>query len=557
MEKPILQLRVASNRNKSVLSLNYSRNPILNQIIRSSPHTVFNEKEGKYCIDNTSEAIFQLREHLKEVADVNIDKKKRNTSWKELEGKPIIYLTKNITDEKVFIEPKFDYRNNTILTRVRQQHWIKFDKETKAFLFEDEALMIRNFIDSFIGIAIVNIQRLDQPIIEASSLHLIKPKQRINRKAKFKLEVKLFGSRIEQEDRIYFSYRHHPIIDKILKIKCVKDTLRNAYFIPANPLKTKEVLEELLAIAKVKVNDSLKISSVDILKMLLEQSYDKTRYKLCPIAYLEIMHARNLSLKTMRTYHHYLIQFLNEFPSMTISQINELESIHINEYHRKMAQSGVSFGTLNQSINSIKFYFKHVVEKELNQIDLKRPIKEKTLPTLFSSEEINEILHNIDNLKHKCILLTIYSAGLRVGELLSLKKGDLDFDHGYLWVRGGKGKKDRRTLLSENLKKLLITYLSRWKPKEWLFEGQYGGRYSATSARVILKRAMKKVGISKKASLHSLRHSFATHLLEKGTDIRYIQELLGHNSSKTTEIYTYVSNKYISSIKSPADYLQL
>ena len=163
----------------------------------------------------------------------------------------------------------------------------------------------------------------------------------LRKKDTLKSEVKLFGSRIKKEDRIYFSYRYNPSIDKILKIKCTRDIQRNAYFVRSDELKSVKILEDLFPVAKVKINDSLKISDIDILKLLLEQSYDKSIYKLCPISYLEIMHARNLSSTTIRTYHYYLFQFLNAYPSLTIAQIDKLESVDVNMYHQKMAQSGV------------------------------------------------------------------------------------------------------------------------------------------------------------------------------------------------------------------------
>ena len=158
-----------------------------------------------------------------------------------------------------------------------------------------------------------------------------------------------------------------------------------------------------------------------------------------------------------------------------------------------------------------------------------------------------------NNVKHRCILMLIYSAGLRRSELIDLKISDIDSERMVVNILGAKGKKDRVTLLSENTLRMLREYYKEYMPKKYLFEGSKGGKYSATSVANILRNAAHKAGITKNATPHMLRHSFATHLLEQGTDLRYIQELLGHNNTKTTEIYTHVSKKAIDKIRNPVD----
>lgn len=157
------------------------------------------------------------------------------------------------------------------------------------------------------------------------------------------------------------------------------------------------------------------------------------------------------------------------------------------------------------------------------------------------------------NLKHKALLTTLYSAGLRMGELLNLRLTDIDSDHMRIWVREGKGAKDRLTVLSGHLLDLLRLYYRQYRPKTYLFEGPDGRPYSATSVRKVLRRATESAGIKKSIRPHTLRHSFATHLLEQGTNLRYIQSLLGHSSAKTTEIYTHVSSKKREEVRSPLD----
>ena len=172
-------------------------------------------------------------------------------------------------------------------------------------------------------------------------------------------------------------------------------------------------------------------------------------------------------------------------------------------------------------------------------------------------EEVAQLFEVTENLKHKCLLMVIYSAGLRVSEALNLKIKDIDSQRMQIQVRNAKGGKDRHSLLSESLLPLLREYFQLYQPKEYLFEGERGGAYSARSAQSVLRQAVSKTNIRKRVTLHTLRHSFATHLLEGGTDLRYIQTLLGHNSSKTTEIYTHVSTKALGEIKSPLDSINI
>ncbi|GAA4817140.1 tyrosine-type recombinase/integrase [Litoribaculum gwangyangense] len=208
----------------------------------------------------------------------------------------------------------------------------------------------------------------------------------------------------------------------------------------------------------------------------------------------------------------------------------------------------------NQCINGIKKYMEFE-SLPIENFNIERPKKPKCLPEVLSSVEVKSILDNTINLKHKTILSLIYSGGLRVGEALNMKINDIDSKRMLIHIKAAKGKKDRYTLLSENLLDLLRLYYKTYKPKDYLFEGQNGKLYSASSAQVILKNAINKTQIKKRVTLHTLRHSFATHLLENGTDIRYIQNLLGHSSPKTTMIYTHVSETSIRNIKNPFDSL--
>ena len=206
----------------------------------------------------------------------------------------------------------------------------------------------------------------------------------------------------------------------------------------------------------------------------------------------------------------------------------------------------------NQFISGVKKFFEYK-GYSYEEIQIERPRKEKKLPIVLSGGEVKDLFNTITNLKHKALLSLLYSAGLRIGEAINLEIPDIDSKRMLIHIKQAKGKKDRYTLLSPAFVKILRAYYIAYKPEKYLFEGQKGGKYSNTSAQKVLKNALFKAGIKKKATLHSLRHSFATHLLEKGTDIRYIQELLGHSSPKTTMIYTHVTEPSLKKIKNPFD----
>ncbi len=263
----------------------------------------------------------------------------------------------------------------------------------------------------------------------------------------------------------------------------------------------------------------------------------------------------NYSNQTIKSYLSALKLFLEYITKLEMDKITEKE-IQNYLYYCKDTKD-YSFSAMKQVIASIRYLYLKVLHKQVPEslfIKLKKPI---TLPSVLSIKEISKILHVTKNIKHKTILLLIYSAGLRLGELLNLKIGDIDSESMKIHVRQGKGKKDRYIMLSENMLKLLREYYKIYSPKEFIIEGQHGGKYSPKSVQSVFKSSLKKAGIKKKATVHTLRHSFATHLLDEGIDIRYIQELLGHKRLETTQIYTHVSSYSINKIKSPADKLEI
>ena len=181
--------------------------------------------------------------------------------------------------------------------------------------------------------------------------------------------------------------------------------------------------------------------------------------------------------------------------------------------------------------------------------------KEFKLPVVLSKGEVERILRAISNQKHYTLIMLIYSAGLRVGEAVALTLSDIDSERMRIRIRGGKGKKDREVMLSPNVLHQLREYWQQYQPQQYLFEGQQRGQYSARSVQQVLKRAVAKANVNKSVTVHTLRHSFATHLLESGTDLRYIQLLLGHKNITTTQIYTHLTGSALTKIESPIDTL--
>ena len=268
---------------------------------------------------------------------------------------------------------------------------------------------------------------------------------------------------------------------------------------------------------------------------------------------VEQLMLQRYSHNTIRTYRQAFFQYLME----TNNSLANTDRDQIRNYLLKqIKQQKWSESTQNTFINALAFYFRKVSRQEIDLRNL-RPREPKSLPNVLSEEEVVKILQACENTKHKTILMLIYSAGLRLSELVSIRKDDLHFASNKIFVKSGKGKKDRYSLLSEKMKAQLQTYQSEYRPRYWLFEGQTEEQYSVRSVQAILRRAVEKAGVNPFATVHTLRHSFATHLLERGTDIRYIQEILGHSSVKTTEIYTHITKKGGEQIKSPLDNLEL
>jgi integrase/recombinase XerD len=264
------------------------------------------------------------------------------------------------------------------------------------------------------------------------------------------------------------------------------------------------------------------------------------------------LRSKRYSENTIKTYVEALKSFLVFFKDKPVALLDNNDVILYNNLF--ILKNNFSASYQNQITNAIKLYFKTIRETKIDIEKLHRPKRDKVLPNVLSKGEVKALLEAHSNIKHKTMLSLIYSCGLRCGELLVLKPIHIDSKRNIVLLKNAKGNKDRIAPLSPKILALLRDYYKLYKPAVYLFEGQLSGeKYSAKSLQSVLKQAIEKAGIKKPVTLHWLRHSYATHLLESGTDLRYIQELLGHSSSKTTEIYTHVSTKNIQQIKSPFD----
>ena len=267
--------------------------------------------------------------------------------------------------------------------------------------------------------------------------------------------------------------------------------------------------------------------------------------------FAEKLKIRDYSKSAFTTYGYFFKQFLAAHPDKNPPEISEQEII--DHVIKTVEAHNYSNKTQNQIVNTIKFYYEQVLGMDKKMYWIPRPRKETKLPVVASEEEVIRTIVASKNLKHQCIMGLLYSSGLRRGELINLKLTDINIDRRQINVRGGKGKKDRTTILSDRMSNALLKYYELYKPKVWVFEGADGGQYSGRALWNIVKNAAKAAGVRTKISPHVLRHSFATHLMDKGTDTRYIQELLGHKSLETTAIYAHVSTRDLSRIKSPLD----
>ena len=313
-------------------------------------------------------------------------------------------------------------------------------------------------------------------------------------------------------------------------------------------------LDEIKAVAQYEnLNLIYEEEEIDTTKKPKTSQYDIPNYRTCPEEYILKLKELRYSDRTLKSYKGLFEEFINFYHKYELEMIDESMIIAFMRY--LVIERRISTSYQNMAINAIKFYYERVLGGQRKVYLIDRPRVEKKLPTVLSEQEVGEILKATENLKHKAILMVAYSAGLRLSEIINMRIKDIDSSRMQIRIEQAKGKKDRYSLLSVKLLEVLREYFIQYKPKEYLFEGGVGCVYSSRSIQSIMQDSAQKAGIKKKVGVHTLRHSFATHLLENGTDLRYIQNLLGHESSKTTEVYTHITTKGFDQIKSPLDKL--
>ncbi len=315
---------------------------------------------------------------------------------------------------------------------------------------------------------------------------------------------------------------------------------------------------------KDRINQIVEVPAIIIGKSIQKQAYkvneqlqelDEDKQKEVATFKLWMEHKR-YSNSTVSTYINAISTFLRFIMPKKTEEINNDDMIlFVNQY---MIPKKLSFSYQNQAVNAARLFFKSILGTKMITEQIERPRNEHKLPNILSKEEVLMILKVSKNLKHKTMLSLIYACGLRRSELINLKPEHINSERHLLIIINGKGKKDRVIPISDKVIEMLRDYYKIYKPKVWLFEGQTAGeQYSETSLQKVLKNSLVAAKINKPVTLHWLRHSYATHLLEAGTDLRYIQELLGHKSSKTTEIYTHVTESSLLKVKSPFDDLAI
>ncbi len=260
------------------------------------------------------------------------------------------------------------------------------------------------------------------------------------------------------------------------------------------------------------------------------------------------MRLRKFSQKTIKSYLLYIeacLRFVRKSP-------REVDGADVRNYLDNLATTGKSASTLNTAYSALQFYFGKILCRKFF-VHIPRAKKPHTLPEVLSKEEVRRMIDCVENQKHKCMIQILYGTGVRVGELVRLRMRDIDFDRNCIRVVQGKGAKDRMALLPKSIRELLEKQRSVKQPLDFLFTSYNGGRLTEATVQKVVRSAAQLAKIQKEVTPHTLRHSFATHLLESGTDIRYIQELLGHAKLATTQIYTRVSSQSLGAIKSPLD----
>lgn len=378
------------------------------------------------------------------------------------------------------------------------------------------------------------------------------------------LKIEIFSYKPDERYALLKFTEDFRLIDVLRRMAFSKySKTLNAYLLPATP-KNLEALKLFLSELTCKVSLNVPKTYFRASKQInyKAHSLSSTKAKLLDTVpqrardyveqMIDMLLAKNYSASTIKSYSGAFINFLRDHEYCDPSSIKRMQVV---KYLAKLSEFGLKSSSGHMIVNALKFYYNYVLEwEDTQQWTIPRPKKEKTLPKVLSVEECKRVFAAVNQPKHKLILLLTYGAGLRVSEVCHLRWQDIDFDAYKIKVISGKGKKDRQVMLPHSVLHYIDTYRSLYKTDTYIFEGQVKGEpYSTSSCGAIMRKAVKDANIGKKVGIHALRHSFATHLLESGTDIRFIQKFLGHSSIKTTTIYTHVSQSSVRHIESPLD----
>lgn len=543
------------HRDEERIKVDFPYNQQIALSIKKIKDARWSQNHKAWHIPDTEEAFTQLKETFPEITFEQKEKNDNNPTI--LQNKQIQILeNQNITKNqisydksKIYVEvlgkkilvrmPKNDTDVKFLLT-LRFSRWEKDQFMWSIPHYPGNLEMIKNYF----GDRIFDLKIQDE-IENNIQNSVLKPKFDKNEVLVFKTKSKRL--------KLLFGY----IPELVKHLKSIPyhtwDTKNKWWTVPYSEQFLEEIKKKIVSLNMVfrfeeEVDTDGRVARV--------KPDDIPNYRYCPEEFIMKLRELRYSPKTINLYSSLFEEFINYYPTQDIRTISEPSIIKFLRY--LVIERKISTTYQNQSINAIKFYYEKVLGGQRKFYFIDRPNKEKTLPSVLSTEEVVEILKQTDNIKHKAILMTIYSAGLRISEAINLRIKDIDSDRMQIRVEQGKGRVDRYTLLSEKTVLILRQYFKQYRPSIWLFEGvKKGEQYSTRSIQSVFQSAVRKAGITKDVSVHTLRHSFATHLLENGTDLRYIQNLLGHANSKTTEVYTHITTKGFEQIKSPLDKLDI
>jgi integrase/recombinase XerD len=345
-------------------------------------------------------------------------------------------------------------------------------------------------------------------------------------------------------------------------IGCTWSQTMTCWYIENKPENLKEIYRVFRG--KAKIDNRVFVQNKDkVSKRIISRKIEKDERKAQALSlskgkkfmlrnFVKYMRGKLLSKSTVRTYYSHLLDFIIYLKDKNTDEIcNKDVELFLEDVCVKRKYS---VNTHRQVVSAIKQFKKFYPQSKIEDLELERPHKSSFLPVVLSKEEIITLLQCTKNLKHRAILALIYASGLRISELINLELQDIDIDRKQIIIKRGKGRKDRYVIMAESYLPLLHNYLNTYLPQKYFAEGPVAStKYSTSSIRKFLKQSCRNAGIKKKVTPHTLRHSYATHLLENGVDLRYIQELLGHSRPETTMIYTHVSKKDLLHIESPLD----